>query len=295
MIVVALLLVFGVLIGVSLGSVGAGGSILAVPVLVYVAGESPKAATASSLVVVFLTAIIALRPHWSAGRVRRDIAVPFGLVGVASSVAGNAIGQRLDADALMLAFSFVMVAAAIALVRRTRSCVSTSSTSSTSSTGLPSPAAPSRSLPQTSPVALLERLEHLDRRDRPVVSLAFRARIVGAGIVVGLMTGFFGVGGGFVIVPALVLLLGLSMTDAVGTSLLIIVINTSGAFALKARGLDLDWGVIVVFSAAAGCGALLGGRVARHVDNARLTRWFVAVVVTVAVYMAIRSGAALGA
>ncbi len=251
-----LLAVIGTAIGLSLGAVGAGGSILAVPVLVYVVGESTRVATTSSLVVVLATAVIAARPHWRLGNVRADIAVPFGVVGIAGSFVGKALGERVDANVLMLAFSAVMVAAATVMIRRRG----------------PAP--------------------HASRADGEQDKAPI-GRIVALGGTVGLMTGFFGVGGGFVIVPALVLALGLSMPQAVGTSLVIIAINSASAFALKAPGVDLDWGVIAVFASAAGLGALFGERMSRKVRDTTLSRTFSIAVYVVAIYTASRSIAGL--
>jgi uncharacterized protein len=302
--VIQLLLIalFGTLIGVSLGSVGAGGSILAVPVLVYVAGESPKLATVSSLVVVCVTAIMALRPHWSVGRVRRDIAIPFGVVGIAGSLLGKSLSERLNANVLMLAFSGVMVAAAVVTARRNRSMAAAKSVIAAiehRADPLPVNEFAAEFEPEFTHSALLAEdgpatagVAVLIQTEAATVP-ANRLRVVGAGLMVGLMTGFFGVGGGFVIVPALVLLLGLAMTEAVGTSLLIIAINSAVAFGMKAKGVHLDWPVVGMFSFAAVVGATVGGRVSRRFDSATLSRWFVRMVICVAIYTATRSVTAL--
>ena len=262
----------GVLIGVSLGAVGAGGSILAVPVLVYIAGEEPKQATASALVVVLITAVIALRPHWVARRVRLDIALPFAGAGVAGALVGKSLSERLDANVLMLCFSGVMVSAAVLMGLRARSTFAPATPTghvdgSPSSRGM----APASSLVKTNATS----------------------KILGVGMLVGLMTGFFGVGGGFVIVPALVLLLGLPMTESVGTSLVIVAINSAVTFGLKSRGLSLDWHVIATFAMAATVGASFGGAVSRRFDGKTLTKWFVGMVIAVAIYTATRSVMAL--
>jgi uncharacterized membrane protein YfcA len=277
MLTLAALGLFGLLIGLSLGAVGAGGSILAVPVLVYIAGQDPKVATASSLVVVGVTAAIALRPTWKLGRVRRDVAVPFGVAGIAGSFAGTWAAEGLDADALMLAFSAVMAAAAVMMARRNRAA-----------RPAPCATAPCATAPVGSPPAPGQAAH-----GQPTGRSGRLARIAVLGVAVGLMTGFFGVGGGFFVVPALVLALGLPMTEAVGTSLLVIAINSASAFALKAGGVPLDWAVIAVFALAAAVGALGGGSVARRFDNATLTQGFVWMVLAVAAYTAIRSGAGL--
>lgn len=111
---------------------------------------------------------------------------------------------------------------------------------------------------------------------------------------VGLLTGFFGVGGGFAIVPALVLVLGFPMPVAVGTSLVVIVINSASALVARlGSGVSLDWAMLAVFTAAAIAGSLLGARAASRVEATTLQRAFALLLAAVAVYTGLRSGAAL--
>ncbi|MEI2705333.1 MAG: sulfite exporter TauE/SafE family protein [Ilumatobacteraceae bacterium] len=166
----------GFLIGVSLGALGGGGSILAVPALVYAAGQSPKQATTTSLVLVTITALTGIVPHWRAGRVRLVAGMVFGAAGVGGSLLGSSWNKSADPNVLLLAFSGVMLVAASAMWRRSARSAE--------------PAAGQRPT---------------------VVSASTVIKVVVAGTGVGLLTGFFGVGGGFVIVPALVLALGFDM------------------------------------------------------------------------------------
>ena len=117
-------------------------------------------------------------------------------------------------------------------------------------------------------------------RTRRTVSVV--VSFVVAGTVVGFMTGFFGVGGGFIIVPTLVLVLGFDMPEAVGTSLLIIAINSGVALASRLATTGVDWHVAVPFTVAALVGALVGNRVASRLPSAALVRWFAALLVVVA-------------
>ncbi len=110
----------GFLIGLSLGALGGGGSILAVPALVYGAGQTPKQATTTSLILVGVTSLIGIVPHWKAGRVRVVPGVIFGLAGVGGSLLGSNWNKSVDPDALLLAFSVLMLVAAGAMWRRTR-------------------------------------------------------------------------------------------------------------------------------------------------------------------------------
>ncbi|MCZ7527499.1 MAG: sulfite exporter TauE/SafE family protein [Acidimicrobiia bacterium] len=257
----------GFLIGVSLGALGGGGSILAVPALVYVAGQSAQEATATSLLVVGLVSLGGLVPHWRAGRVRAGAGLVFGLAGVAGSLLGSALNESADPDALLLAFSGLMLVAAAAMVRRTRR------------------SAPARA---GGPAGGQDAVQTALRVDAATV-----LKVLLAGSVVGLLTGFFGVGGGFVIVPALVLALGFSMPEAVGTSLLVIAINSAVALAARLDAGTLDWGVALPFTAAGLLGVTFGSHLAGRIDAAVLVRWFAALLVAVACYTGLRSALAL--
>lgn len=255
----------GFLIGLSLGALGGGGSILAVPALVYVAGQEPQAATTTSLVIVGMAALVGIGPHWRAGRVRVVPGLVFGLAGVGGSLAGSALNARLDGDVLLLAFSGVMLVAAAAMWRRA-----------------------TRATPQPVGAAVADTEPEAPSRAAAAV------RVILAGTGVGLLTGLFGVGGGFVVVPALVLALGFTMPQAVGTSLLVIVVNAVVALGGRAgTGVEFEWAVIVPFTLSAAAGVLVGSRVADKVPAERLTRWFVALLVGVALYTAASSAVAL--
>ncbi len=262
----------GFLIGVSLGALGGGGSILAVPALVYGAGQTAKHATTTSLLLVAITAVIGIIPHLRARRVRVVAGTVFGLAGVGGSLLGSHWNKAADPNALLLAFSGLMLVAAYAMWRRTRR-PALSTTSVARSVGA-----------AAAPIAIT----HIAVDPRTV------AKVVLAGTGVGLLTGFFGVGGGFVIVPALVLALGFTMPEAVGTSLLVITINSLVAMATRLQGSGIEWHVVIPFTAASLIGVLVGGRLTKTRDASSLQRWFVALLVVVAAYTAVRSGLALG-
>ncbi|HEX5614484.1 MAG TPA: sulfite exporter TauE/SafE family protein [Acidimicrobiia bacterium] len=251
----------GFLIGLSLGALGGGGSILAVPALVYVAGQDPKEAVATSLVIVATVSLFGLVAHWRAGRVRVQAGVAFSAAGVAGSLVGSAANGAVDPDVLLLAFAAVMVVAAVAMVRRPIP------------RERPAPAGGTR----------------LATRERSATVV----KVLVAGSFVGLMTGFFGVGGGFVIVPALVLALRFPMRDAVGTSLLVIAINALVALAARLGSGHLQWEVIVPFVVAGVGGVLTGSRLAAALHPDRLVRALAVVLVVVAAYTAIDSALAL--
>jgi uncharacterized membrane protein YfcA len=301
-----------------------------------VAGQAPKDATASALVVVLLTALVALRPHWVQKRVRLDVAVPFALTGFGGAALGAWGSKGLSGDVLMLAFSGVLAASALLLFRRHRSTPAAATVTSvvpSSPSGLarasdgngmaaqvglasngPPPgraAAIGRAastagaenvgmiggggVPESVQDPGTERKASTVAHGDGAARTSFRmlGRTLSVGALVGVLTGVFGVGGGFVIVPALALLLGLTMAEAVGTSLLVIAANAAFTFLLKAGGTSIDWSVLAAFSGAAAVGALAGSEVSRRFDSATLTRWFVRGVAVVALYTAARSIVAL--
>lgn len=247
----------GFLIGLSLGALGGGGSILAVPVLVYIAGQDAKAATATSLVLVTMTALVGIVPHWRGGRVRVVPGLVFGAVGVAGAIVGSRLNERADPDVLLLLFAGVMLVAAAAMWRSARR---------------------RRNRPAES-----ARTTTVTIDARTVVRVAL------AGSLVGLLTGFFGVGGGFVIVPMLVLALGFSMPEAVGTSLLVIVINSVVALGMRAGAGGVEWSVVVPFAVSSLAGVIVGGRLAGRRDPSTLQQAFAVLLVVVATYTATTS------
>lgn len=262
----------GFLIGLSLGALGGGGSILAVPALVYAAGQTPKEATTTSLVLVAVTAVIGMAPHWRGGRVRFGAGLIFGLAGVGGSLLGSHWNRAADPDVLLLAFSGLMLAAAYAMWRRLRRI------------GGP----PSASIEPRS-VGAAAATTRPSARIEPVTV----AKVAVAGTIVGFLTGFFGVGGGFVIVPALVLALGFRMPEAIGTSLLVITVNAAVALSTRLEAGSIEWRTVVPFTLASLLGVIVGSRLASTRDSTSLERWFVVLLVFVAAYTAIRSGLAL--
>lgn len=259
----------GFLIGLSLGALGGGGSILAVPVLVHVAGQDAKAATATSLVLVTLTALVGLVPHWRAGRVRLVPGAVFGAAGVGGAVVGSQLNESADPDLLMLAFAGLMLIAARGMWRS-----ATARRAASSATPVAVGAA----------VATVTAV-HVDSRTV--------LKVLAAGTGVGLLTGFFGVGGGFVIVPALVLALGFTMPEAVGTSLLVIVVNSLVALSMRAGGGGIDLAVVVPFAVSSLAGVVTGSRLAGTKDPTTLQRAFVVLLVVVAIATATASAVAL--
>ncbi len=293
----------GLLIGLSLGALGGGGSILTVPVLVYLLHQPPHAATAGSLLIVGITAVGGMIAHQRAGRVRLAPGIAFGVLGVAGAYAGTRLSSSIRPDLLLSLFAGLMLVAAAAMLRRRRG---TPSQHAPAAGSPPAPheaavtddlgASPLRGGAITAtldkPAAAVRAPTPSAAWQRPGGPAAVRRglKIAAAATGVGLLTGFFGVGGGFVIVPALVLALGFDMPAAVGTSLLVIAINSAAALAARLGGhVHLDWPLLGVFTAAALAGALAGNRVASRVDASRLSAAFTVLLIAVAAYSLTRS------
>jgi uncharacterized protein len=228
--------------GLSLGLVGGGGSILAVPVLVYVLGEGVREATTASLLIVGMTALGGALDHARAGRVRFRTALAFASSGVFGSLAGTLLNRVASPRAILFLFGLLLLAAAGAMLRR------------------PEP------------------------RDRLHEGRAHSwMRVLPLGFVVGVLTGFFGVGGGFLIVPALAIVLGLPTAIAIGTSLLVISIVSAVAFAAHLATGTIDWAVAGTFTAAGLVGAVIGSRLVGRVPAIRLRQLFASMTTAVAV------------
>lgn len=244
----------GLLIGVLLGLLGGGGSILAVPALVYGVGMPLASAIPTSLLVVGVSSASAVLPRLRQQQVQWRLAVVFGGAGAPAAFAGAAVNRLLDPRVVLIGFAMMMVAAGIRMLRD--------------------------QVPVGGDCAL------------PGGRVNWRGclpKAIGSGVVVGFLTGLFGVGGGFLIIPALVLLLGLPMAVAVGTSLLIIVINSAAGFAAHAGDAQLDYQVAGAFTAAAVIGSLVAARFATRLPADRLRRWFAYLVFAVAAFVIIEA------
>ena len=242
---------FGALaIGLSLGLLGSGGSILTVPVLHYLLGQPEQEAIAGSLLVVGIIALAAMVPHARAGQVDWRNVVRFGLPGMAGAWAGATAAHFVPGILQLAGFVAAMLAAAWRMA-------------------------------STTPVDAASG----SRGDRPLA-------VVAGGFGVGALSGMVGVGGGFLIVPALVLLARVSLAQAVGTSLAVIAINATTGFArylgvLDAQGLTLDWGALLLVAGVGIVGSQLGHRIGRRLPQRVVRRTFALVLVLVAVAMTV--------
>jgi len=262
----------GLLMGLVIGALGGGGSILTVPALVYALGMSAQEATTASLVIVGLTATVSAVGHARSGHTRWRSGLLLAAVGVPASLVGTHFNRLVDENALLLAFAALMLVAAAGMLIR-----------SGDDTG----ADPQNQDVDRTPPRGEGTAADLRRGGRATLPT------IAAGLGIGALTGFFGVGGGFAIVPVLVVALHVPMTAAVGTSLLVIALNSAVALAARAGQGNFDWQVIVPFTAAAVIASLVGQRVADQLPGRSLTRAFAALLVLVAGYVGVRASLAL--
>lgn len=279
----------GLVIGLSLGALGGGGSILTVPALVYLLDQDPHSATTGSLIIVGITALSGSIAHSRAGRVRVAQGLVFGILGVAGSYVGSRLSASVDPQVLLTAFAGLMVVAAGAMYQRLRAGRVVAVSAPPVVVTVPAAESDGGTVDNPPLLATAVRTDvrwWVSRRPAPKAAL----KVLVAATVVGLLTGFFGVGGGFVIVPALVLALGFEMPVAVGTSLLVIAVNSAASlFVRLGSDVQLDWGLMALFTGAAVIGSIAGNRVASRVDPAKLSAAFIVLILVVAGYTAVRS------
>lgn len=260
----------GFLIGLSIGALGGGGSILAVPVLVYAAGQDPRHATATSLILVGVAAGVGSVGHRRAGRVQLGTGLVFGAAGIPGSLLGSYVNRQLDPDVLLLAFSVLIVVAAWRMLTACPTCTQVGEQ-----------------------IAIGRRSGGAGTITKRPLDPATVLAVLAAGTGVGFLTGLFGVGGGFVIVPALTLVLKMPMPRAIGTSLVVIAVNSAVALATRLATTSIDWGVTLPFVVASVAGVLTGGSVAGKLDPRKSLRAFATLLVAVAVYTAVDASLSL--
>jgi len=242
----------GALVGFSLGLVGGGGSILAVPLMVYVVGvPEPHVAIGTSAIAVAANAAVNLSNHARGGTVIWSCALTFAAAGVVGAFGGSILGKMMDGQRLLALFALLMLAIAV-LMLKTRSQIGLSDV-------------------------------RMNMTNMPAIA--------GLGLATGTLSGFFGIGGGFLIVPALMLATGMPIMNAVSSSLVAVTafgLTTAASYAWS--GL-ISWGLAALFIAGGIAGGLLGTRLAQHLAARRgaLNMVFAAVIIAVALYMLARN------
>jgi len=250
--VLAAAIVPGVLIGAALGLLGGGGSVLTVPIFVYVLGFTPKEAIAMSLAVVGVTAAFGTASHWRAGNVNVRMAVVFGGVAMFGTLVGVRLARFVPGTTQLVIFGAVMLAAAVFMLRGRAPCAT--------------------------------------EEDGRISALTVMSilKVVPGGLLVGALTGLVGVGGGFLIVPALVLM-RMPLRQAVGTSLLIITATCLVGFFGYLGHVALDWTAVTLVAAGTLPGIALGSYLHQFVPQSTLRRGFAAFLVVIAAFILIEN------
>lgn len=237
-------LILGFGIGGSLGLLGGGGSILSVPALVYLVGQTPQAAVTTSLAIVGANSVLGAMIHRTQGTLNWRIALIFGGTGMVVSYLSAGLSAKLSPNLIMVAFALLMLIVGLMLVRQQ---------------------------------PLQYKIEQSDQ-------LKLWKVLVG-GASIGLLTGILGVGGGFLIVPALVMLVGMPMHHAVGTSLVVIAMNSLAGFLGHLSGISLDLPLISTFIVAGVVGTFTGARLGRRLDAALLRKTFALFIIGLSVFL----------
>lgn len=319
----ALLLALGIGTGVGLivGALGAGGGILSVPVLVYVLGQSPHQAASGSLVIVLATALAALPSRARHGQVRWRDGALFGLLSAAGAWGGSWLSAQVDGEALMVMFCALLVVVAALMARRalrerrdeslqkgTLGGPDTLGGSGTGTAGGPDavggPDTGAVGGPDTDAVSGPGAVGGPGGRttpvpDAPASGSPGQGRGAGPNIpggagrvlmvvltatLTGLLTGFFGVGGGFAVVPVLLLVLHCDVREAAGTSLLVMIIAALVSLSQRASGgLEVAWGTVALFTLGSTAGGLVGGPLSQRLRASTLNALFAVLLLAVAV------------
>ena len=247
-----------VLVGIALGMLGGGGSILTIPILTYVAGLPPKQAITTSLFVVTITSAAALVTHARRGMVEWRSGLAFGAAGMVGAYLGGRASSLLPGHVLLTGFGLMMLATALAMLRR------------------PSP-------PGATATSLVPC---------PAPSRAASVKMAVRGLAVGTLTGLLGAGGGFLIVPALVLLAGMSMRRAVATSLLVIAMQSLSGLLGHMHETAMPWSLAFAVTGAAVLGSVAGGYFSTRVSAPALRKgfgWMVAAMALVVLALELRT------
>jgi uncharacterized membrane protein YfcA len=241
MIPLELALGFG--IGLSLGLLGGGGSILTVPVLVYLVGQTPQAAVTTSLAIVGANSLMGTIFHRAQGTLDWRVAFTFGGAGMLTSYISAGISRNLPPAVLMAAFALLMITIGILLLTRQENATGISHS--------------------TKPLSL----------------------VLASGAGIGLLTGALGVGGGFLVVPALIMLVGLPVQVAVGTSLVVIAMNSIAGFLGHAGSGSFDLVLALVFASAGVLGTFAGTKLSSRLSSSKLQKAFGGFVILLAVFL----------
>lgn len=283
-------LAVGALIGLVVGALGAGGGILSVPALIYLLGVAPHEATSASLVIVLFTALAALGGRIGKNTICYQIALVFAALATVGTWLGSLANQAVSADLLMYAFALLLICVGLVMLRRAypglfRGAARAGSSGVFSDDG----AIAADDAGGTGSTSALRAVSATGEVTSIGAAALWRVALVAT--ITGALTGFFGVGGGFAIVPALTLVLHLPIKRAASTSLLIMAITAVVALVARAQtSLNVDLGVIGAFTVASMLGGVAGAPLTRKVSSQKLTASFAALLLAVAVATLVGQG-----
>ena len=243
-------------VGLVLGLLGGGGSILAVPIFLYVFRVPPKPAIAMSLVVVGMSALVGFLTHWRQGTINVRVGATFGAFAMAGAFAGARVARLVPESVQLSLFAVFALTAAVLMLR--------------DSLRAPKP---------TSAGSVAQPGGDAQR---------FSALLGAQAVAVGVLTALIGAGGGFLIVPALVLIAHLPVREAVGSSLLIIAMNATSGVAGYLGQVAFDWRLVGWFTSVAAVGTVAGTRLMRWVPAARIKQAFAIMILVLGTYLVIR-------
>ncbi len=244
-------LVLSAVIGLSLGLIGGGGSILTVPILVYLLGVGPYEAVGMSLAVVGATSILGSYMHWRSDNVDFSTGLLFGIADIIGALLGSPLTKLVSPELLLLIFGLLMLVVAVSMIWRRK-----------------------------------HKVSEITHKPHPVQGII-------AGLGVGILTGFLGVGGGFLIVPALVFFGGLNMKKAIGTSLFVIFLNCAAGLGGHMSQNIFDWGRTGIVMALAVAGAIIGTILSQRIAAQRLQSMFAVLVLGVAAFLVVKNYAVI--
>ena len=258
--------VAGILVGLSLGLTGGGGGIFAVPLLVYWIGVDPKTAVSVSLVTVTVTAMVGAFERWRYGHVEVSTGLLFAAAGMMASPLGSWLGGMIAPQCLLACFSGIMLLIAGSMWRNASN--------------------PAERMPPKNADAGSGPICRRDPSGTLRITSHCAMLLLGVGLCVGLLTGLFGVGGGFLIVPAMVTFASMSVPRAVGTSLLVLtLVGAMSVVSQMASGRTIPIEIAIGFAAGSILGLLLGSFIGRQLTGPLLSRIFAAAIVLVAGFM----------
>jgi uncharacterized membrane protein YfcA len=259
----------GLLIGLVMGGLGGGGGVLVVPALVYLLGQSAQDATTGSVVIVGVAAVGGVLTRVRGGIDWRT-GLSFGALGIPAAYLGARLNQHVAQPVVLLSFATLTLLTAAGLLLDTRRRTAAECCRTPTGDGADGP--PLRTAPPR---------------------LHTAGKVAACGLAVGFLTGFLGVGGGFLVVPALVIVLRMPMRLAVGTSLLIIVLNSASSFASRLGAVTLDWRVVVPFTVGAVLSCVAAKSLAHRLSGTTLTRAFAILLIAVGAFVAVQNVLAL--